>query len=184
MFILTPEKKAYVILGVTVSLILIISTAVIIPTILRIQKIKLEIADLRALLEERYMRIQRLHKTTLRLPQVKSYIDRWGNAFVKENTELEYVKFIEALGEQNQLDMHLTPTPFEPQKPFLKNGFKLNLQMSGTFDKISNFMQALDQADYYTIIENINLEATDKFDIAATSSPILFARLNGVIYAD
>lgn len=184
MLAITQEKKTYIILGVTISLIIVIAGAVIVPTILRIQKIKQEIIDLRALLEERYNRAQRLHKTSLKLPQIKSYIDRWDNAFVKENATLEYIKFIEAIGEQSKLDMNLTPTPFEPQKPFLKNGFKLNMQLSGTFDKISNFINTLDGADYYTIIENIDLENTGKFDITATSSPILFAKLNGVIYAD
>ncbi|HBF67053.1 MAG TPA: hypothetical protein DDW36_01350 [Candidatus Magasanikbacteria bacterium] len=175
---LTPEKQAYITLTLSLLTIALVVALITIPTYTRLQSVHAQTDALQTMLENQYAKTQQLRKSNIKLPQIKNVVNAWDNALLTPETELQFIRFVEGLAQLNDLNIKLDPKPIDAKMPQLKLGFTLDMQLTGGFEGIMNFLSGLEQADYYLSLNTVELKRVED----NPTSHNLFVHIFGTIY--
>ena len=176
---LTPIKKTYRALAVYTLIMAAVIIFILLPTVRSLRTIATETERVHEVLNSSYEKNKVLQRTTLKLPQIKNYVNAWEGALITPGTELQFINYLEGLAAAHTLTIKVQPKPFDSSAPHLKHGFDLDIQLTGSFSNTLNFLTALEQSDYYVTIENIDMQKLTGEDGAQS----LFTHLVGKIYA-
>jgi hypothetical protein len=177
----TPETKTYIILGLTVSCMVAIVFSILLPTVHRMQNVRLDIDNMKDLLEKRYTEAQRMHKANVTVATIKDQVQAWEGTLVTPETELQFINFLEGLAKEKGVEIKIKVNPEPSEKPFIKNIITLDIEMTGSFEPLLSFLRALDQSDYYVSTKTLSLEGAHSHT-ATSDNPFLVAKLKSTLY--
>ena len=136
-------------------LAVVIFALVIIPSALSVKKTTNEIYELRAYLEKRYMDSLNSHLTKNKLEKIKQESTDFPLYLFKVSDTLKLIQILETITNNNKVVQKINSSNLDKIKPGEK--VIINLTISGGYRDVLNYIQDIENMDYFSNIETLRL---------------------------
>lgn len=192
------QRLLTIITSIAVGVILI-AVFIIVPSIKHILNLHDDIANTQKMLEERYVKFQKLKKSAVQLKDIKQTVEDYAQSTISTADQLKIITEIEKLATENHIDQSLNvelittpknnaePNPEEgpnittekTKKRSFSNYYHFSFLNNGLFSDQIKYLRALEKLPYYVIIDNWQWEKRKNEN--NTNSPVTL-RFEGIIY--
>jgi len=154
---LSLKKKIIIVFGVLISVVIVLTILVIIPSIKNIKEIATDIMSRRADVEKKYIKGMNLNKLTNGLKTIEPQLNKLDDIFVEENKMLDFITTLEKIAEKNKITQKINPAL--TQKVSYDNYKKIPLQIfsQGNYINQIKYLDEIESLNYYINVKLIEL---------------------------
>jgi hypothetical protein len=173
---LTVKQKIAIALLVSTLGLIAITSFIVIPRILHIQKLNAQIYETGKQLELQQQQASLRRRSLERLENTLEFTNELSKTTIVRGEELSLIQIFEQLAITHNIDQTLEVTLIEPDKTtkpikekptaldiaHLTSYYQFSFSNIGTFTDHVNFLKSLELLPYYVIIDTIHLSVDDK----------------------
>ncbi len=154
---MTLNSKQKMILNICLLTILavVIVGGIIWPTLLKIQKITDDTYNLRAILEKKYQQSLNAHLTKNKVEQIKEEVSNFPNFLFRAPNTLALIQKLETIAKTNNISQNINSSNLD--KITTSNEVTIDLNVTGKYIDVLNYIHDLESIDYFISIEEIRL---------------------------
>lgn len=155
-------------------------------TVSGIKNLRNQILDIKIDLENKITRERNMNSLNEKLRTIEPELTKINQIFINQNREIEFITALENLAENNKIEQKININLDNREKGEIFDKVAINLESSGSFQNILNYLSALESLNYYLIIESISFQSNKNLDnIAKSTEPSkgnISVTLNGYCY--
>lgn len=154
---ISPKNKLFISVGLLLLLNIIFVYLLILPAITNIKKSRNDIINLKIDLENKIIREKNLNTLNEKISTVEPQLEKINQIFISKNREIEFITALESLEGKYNVEQKLNINLNSPEK--LENFSKvpININTSGSFRNLIDYLANIESLNYYINIENISL---------------------------
>jgi|GEM_PF-918284 len=188
---LTLKKRLSLYIVAISAAIFLISIFIIVPGVGYVIGLRNDVKKTQAELDNSYNRAKLLRRSIQEIDQVKKNTEKFSEATLPFNRELEIITELEDLAAEHNIEQNLNINFFDTKttKPegtdaairhALPAYYQLSFLNNGNFIDQLKYLSALEKKPYYVIINDLNFEK--RRNDTASSTPVTL-RFAAIIYA-
>jgi hypothetical protein len=158
-FTLTPQRKAIIIIGLTLLTSIGLFVIMGYSSIKEIKNLSLQIEEQRSQLEELYIRGKNIKQTLQQYHEIKPTINTIDNIYVKRGEELKFITTLENIANVQGINQE----PKIVSQPNNSNTLQLELTTTASLNRIIKYLIGLESLDYYINIDTIRLSKSSSW---------------------
>ena len=162
----------------TMTLIIIVLSFVIVffvilPTIKNIRGLQKDINTTQQLLEDRYKKTQRVHRSIQDLDNIIKQTEKFENISITNDPELDIITKLEDIAGEYNITQTLKATLHEKGSssmnipnlpPLLKNKdyYIFSFSSEGKYENLMNYLRSIEKLPYYFSVNSVSLSKKDE----------------------
>lgn len=151
---LNQEQKVLTIIGIGVTAALVIVGAVLVPTIRSVQQSNKEVYDLRLYLEQKHDRSINARMAVKQIDTIKESMSGLEKYIFKSGDELQLITLLEDLSNRHEVVQKIKSSNLDA---IANQRITMALNLTGTYRSMMNYLQALEQADYFVSLNRLSM---------------------------
>lgn len=151
------EKKLFYLTAATLVFFLLVGFLLIYPQGRRLRQLNQQVFELRSALETKYEKTKHLHKSQVKLAEVKQTALALQSLFAKQGEEIKLIAALEKMAEKNNIQQQLNLAAASQPLAAGLNGLELQITAKGDFPNLMNYFSELEHNQYLISFSEINL---------------------------
>lgn len=158
------KQKSLIATGLFIALIFVVFSFLIKPTIEEVKNLRLEILSQKIQIEKSINKEKDKSILAAKLKKIKPQLEQFNKIFVKKERDLEFITTLEGIADKYNLSqsISLNTEAFNPANAY--SVVPLTLNVSGSFENITHFLNSLESSMYYLQITSFSLTKTESKD--------------------
>lgn len=153
------KQKIIILLAVLLTLFGSVIFFIVIPTVRDIKKISQSVYQERHDLEIKYERGQLLKKTIEEFEKNKSESMKLDSIYILPHQELNFITTLEAVAKKNNIEQNIRLNTAQAKRKGDIVEIPVGLDLTANFKQTMDYLQNLDQLNYYIIITALSLDS-------------------------
>lgn len=171
---ISVKNQLIILLSAAGLLTLLISLAVIFPTVRRILELERDITATERNVEKQYQRTQKLRRSTHEIGDVIALTARYRESMIEKGQELPVITELERLAAAHNIDQTLVVN-FADKGAYLADPqYTFSFLNKGEFTDHIEYLRALEHLPYYMVINSLQWEKHDLKNIGQNPVTLRF----------
>ncbi|HOZ56408.1 MAG TPA: type 4a pilus biogenesis protein PilO [bacterium] len=169
---INPKNKLFISVGLLLTANLAMIYFLTIPATDSIKDSRNDIINLKIDLENKIIREKNISTLNEKINKIEPQLQKINQIFISKNREIEFITALEGLENKHNIKQKLNINLNSPNQDNDLGKIPLNINASGNFQNLMDYLAGIESLNYYINIENISLTKNNAGDYnSRTSTP-------------
>jgi len=169
---INPKNKLFISVGLLLTANLAMIYFLTIPATDSIKDSRNDIINLKIDLENKIIREKNISTLNEKINKIEPQLQKINQIFISKNREIEFITALEGLENKHNIKQKLNINLNSPNQDNDLCKIPLNINASGNFQNLMDYLAGIESLNYYINIENISLTKNNAGDYnSRTSTP-------------